>query len=190
VKKVAVKKTAKRKAGRGLAAASGPPDVYCGWCGEVLTVACEGNGTDAQFHWECRIRMIAGSVAHLSRSCACYTPGAESADPPEISMRDAARKACRMFIADVRRHAFGRFRPDDLVFVSVHGESGASPATVLEARGDGTYLTVRFRNVPPFVRRYSGRSGVVEMSLHRESIQGSPCGPWIEDGRGGHYEVE
>jgi hypothetical protein len=42
-------------------------------------------------HRECDLRMVLGSVGHLEGKCSCY--GGDQEDPPELSVRDAARAA-------------------------------------------------------------------------------------------------
>lgn len=48
-------------------------------------------------HYECSMRAVIGSVAHIEGRCSCYTPGAGEGDPPGVSRRQAARLAVEAF---------------------------------------------------------------------------------------------
>lgn len=76
--------------------------VACGWCKEPIMPGDRGTvqpflhrGTDPTAyyqHLECMLRQTFGSVGHQRRQCHCY--GGELEDPPELSVRQAARAAC------------------------------------------------------------------------------------------------
>jgi len=69
--------------------------MICPWCAEEV-LDNEWIGTP-EFHRECEFRLIAGSVAHLLRRCSCYVPGSEESDPPDMSLRQAARAAFELW---------------------------------------------------------------------------------------------
>jgi len=46
-------------------------------------------------HRECEMRGVIGSVGHQLRQCSCY--GGDREDPPELSIRDAARAAVALW---------------------------------------------------------------------------------------------
>jgi len=76
-----------------------PVGVSCGWCAEAIAAHDNGlyyaNPDSAPFHHECFIRMIVGSAAHQQGTCSCR--GGEDHDPPELSIRDAAKLAYLAF---------------------------------------------------------------------------------------------
>jgi hypothetical protein len=47
------------------------------------------------YHRECHLRQVTGSVGHQLRQCSCY--GGDREDPPELSVRDAARAAVALW---------------------------------------------------------------------------------------------
>lgn len=49
------------------------------------------------FHRNCFLRTIFGSVAHQLKTCSCYVPGSTEGDAPELTRREAADAAARMF---------------------------------------------------------------------------------------------
>lgn len=49
------------------------------------------------FHRNCFIRTIVGSVAHQLKTCSCYVPGSTEGDAPELTRREAADAAARLF---------------------------------------------------------------------------------------------
>jgi hypothetical protein len=56
-------------------------------------IMCDGKL--AQMHWECRTRLLIGSVGHQERTCCCY--GGTESDPPGMTARQAARAANEHF---------------------------------------------------------------------------------------------
>lgn len=44
-------------------------------------------------HVECGVRMIIGSISHMQGRCGCYVAGSQEEDPPDITLREAARLA-------------------------------------------------------------------------------------------------
>lgn len=48
-------------------------------------------------HYECMIRMVAGSVGHQLKACSCF--GGTEDDPKGATRREAARAAARLFCA-------------------------------------------------------------------------------------------
>lgn len=45
------------------------------------------------YHWNCHLRSIFGSVAHIEGRCSCFVPGASCGDPEELTRRQAADAA-------------------------------------------------------------------------------------------------
>jgi hypothetical protein len=83
-----------------------PLGVPCEWCEEVFIE--EDNGFAIPhieehivrlgfYHRECHIRQVIGSVAHQLKTCHCFIPGASELDPPELTIRQAARLALELF---------------------------------------------------------------------------------------------
>lgn len=68
----------------------------CAWCDEPITDDTRYGDMNPLIsqHPECLFRSIMGSVAHIERRCGCYVPGADEADPPGMTRREAARAAC------------------------------------------------------------------------------------------------
>lgn len=66
--------------------------MTCPYCAEPILesepVREIANGT---LHEECLVRMVIGSVGHQLGVCSCY--GGVAEDPPELSLREAARLA-------------------------------------------------------------------------------------------------
>jgi hypothetical protein len=56
------------------------------------------NGGD-NFHRECFVRMITGSVGHQRHTCSCY--GGSEEDPPGASRREGARAAAQLYWGDI-----------------------------------------------------------------------------------------
>ncbi|HEY1897044.1 MAG TPA: hypothetical protein VGG62_12255 [Terracidiphilus sp.] len=48
-------------------------------------------------HFECGVRAVVGSVAHLLRRCDCYKLGSTLGDPPNLTKREAAVAAHTLF---------------------------------------------------------------------------------------------
>jgi hypothetical protein len=81
--------------------------LLCHRCGEpfapseygFIMPCVEADGAVACIarHRECDLRMIIGSVGHLLGKCSCY--GGDQEDPPELSVRDAARAAVAIWEA-------------------------------------------------------------------------------------------
>lgn len=44
------------------------------------------------YHYECHLRMITGGLNHLRKTCSCCG-GADDPDPPEMTVREAAKAA-------------------------------------------------------------------------------------------------
>jgi hypothetical protein len=69
----------------------------CVWCKEeVLPEDCDPVIADC--HWECQLRMIIGSVAHIAQQCSCYVDGSTENDPPGMTMREAAKAAALLYM--------------------------------------------------------------------------------------------
>lgn len=79
--------------------------LLCLRCGEpfapseygIITYLVGADGACASIarHRECEMRGVLGSVGHLTRQCSCY--GGDQEDPPELSVRDAARAAVALW---------------------------------------------------------------------------------------------
>lgn len=77
--------------------------MKCPYCTERIEPSAEviplaGN---QQWHTECFLRAVIGSVAHIERRCSCYVPGSTEEDPPGMTVRESARAA---WAAYQRRH--------------------------------------------------------------------------------------
>ena len=74
-----------------------PVGTQCQYCEEPIQMGERGvvyaNGPVN--HIECFMRSLFGSVAHQNKTCACFIPGSTEADPPGLSLREAAREALR-----------------------------------------------------------------------------------------------
>ena len=76
----------------------------CEWCGELILpgepvspmLVTKMDGTRITQHHECGFRSIAGGANHILRICTCCG-GTEPPDPPEMSVRDAARWALQVY---------------------------------------------------------------------------------------------
>ena len=56
------------------------------------------DGQPCDYHEECVVRIIVGSVAHQLKACSCYLPGAAGhEDPPDMSKRESAKRAFDYF---------------------------------------------------------------------------------------------
>jgi hypothetical protein len=67
--------------------------TLCSYCGEEIQT---GERADTMphcpdFHRECLIRSVVGSVGHLEHRCSCY--GGDAGDPPGMTRREAAKAA-------------------------------------------------------------------------------------------------
>jgi hypothetical protein len=67
----------------------------CVFCGEIVRSgeASQALVNDREVHYECALRQVIGSVAHLQQTCSCYVPGAVETDPPGMTKRQAASAA-------------------------------------------------------------------------------------------------
>lgn len=85
------------------------PTGNCIWCNEVFVEGDQGvstsyntNGPEgsANYHKECFLRTIVGSVGHQRKQCHCF--GGTLEDPHELSLREAAIAAVREYEGVVR----------------------------------------------------------------------------------------
>ena len=83
-----------------------PVGAACGFCEEPIEMGDRGvtipylgepETTELPFHFECHIRSIVGSVAHQMGRCRCF--GGTESDPPDVTRREAARAAYRLWKA-------------------------------------------------------------------------------------------
>lgn len=72
------------------------PISECLWCDEPILDG-ERHKFMREYHHECAVRAVAGSVAHLESRCPCFVPGSECSDDPTLSKRDAARESLAVF---------------------------------------------------------------------------------------------
>lgn len=66
-----------------------PEIMTCIHCTEP--VLPEERQTQADLHYECNVRVVAGSVGHQMHECSCY--GGKREDPPDMTTRQAAKAA-------------------------------------------------------------------------------------------------
>lgn len=85
--------------------------LRCWYCeepvlpGERLSPA-KVNGCDV--HYECGLRPVIGSVAHIEKRCLCYVPGSSDHDDPTLTRREAARRAVAAYQSREYARARGR----------------------------------------------------------------------------------
>jgi hypothetical protein len=81
-----------------------PTGRLCSWCDEPIEAADQGvvvpcvvenRLDDTAWHYECWLRQLAGSVAHIRQKCSCFIPGSDENDPPGMTRREAAHAAER-----------------------------------------------------------------------------------------------
>lgn len=71
--------------------------MNCEWCGEALE-ASEAFERAPRFHRECMIRMVLGSVEHMTRQCGCFQPAHMACEEPTgLTLREAARQSYAKF---------------------------------------------------------------------------------------------
>ena len=63
--------------------------------GVMMPLVEAGSATYAPQHRECFLRRIVGSVGHQQGTCSCY--GGQEEDPPEMTKREAALAATKLF---------------------------------------------------------------------------------------------
>lgn len=71
----------------------GGPVLKCQYCEEEIE-AGEASPMPGM-HRECAIRSVVGSAAHQLKECSCY--GGTREDPPNLSIREAAKLAAETF---------------------------------------------------------------------------------------------
>lgn len=71
----------------------------CEWCKEEILAEelVLPKSAEFQFHRDCLIRIVAGSIGHQNKSCSCY--GGIEEDPPGLTARQAATAAATKFRA-------------------------------------------------------------------------------------------
>ena len=75
-----------------------PTGFLCEYCREPVKVGepiYPPNPSGLLMHRECAIRATIGSAAHILKECTCY--GGTRHDPPNITLREAARLAAQAF---------------------------------------------------------------------------------------------
>lgn len=78
-----------------------PVGSLCFYCDEPLVAEDAGmqDGQGKPMHFNCFLRSVIGSVAHLEKRCSCYIDGASEADPPNLTRRQAANAAVAVWRA-------------------------------------------------------------------------------------------
>lgn len=71
----------------------------CVFCGEHVgsDEASDARVNGQEVHYECALRAVVGSVAHVERRCSCYVPGSTCGDPEGLTKREAARAAAALW---------------------------------------------------------------------------------------------
>ena len=81
--------------------------ILCLWCGESISGDEFDNARRVEYHsadehrirylhYECGLRSVIGSLAHIQGRCSCY--GGSEDDPPGMSKRQAARAALEAYL--------------------------------------------------------------------------------------------
>lgn len=83
-----------------------PVGATCAHCGEAIKSDDDGILMPQAFHADCHIRRIVGGLNHQRGRCTCCG-GTEPPDPPELSRREAARRAVAYWRSN------GLFRSDE-----------------------------------------------------------------------------
>lgn len=73
--------------------------------GEELTrvPGFDSEPTQYNFHRNCFLRTITGSVAHQQKLCCCYVRGSSCNDDPALTVRQAANAAAELFSRNQQR---------------------------------------------------------------------------------------
>jgi hypothetical protein len=79
-----------------------PVGSACMWCREPIEAGDQGtlDMLGQPMHIECTIRSVVGGVNHIAGRCKCCG-GTEEPDPPELTVRRAARLA--MYVHELKR---------------------------------------------------------------------------------------
>ncbi len=79
-----------------------PIGIPCAHCDEPIEIKDQGMMIDnfgepsvLPWHLDCFLRSVVGSVGHLNKKCHCF--GGTEEDPPNMSKREAASAAVRLF---------------------------------------------------------------------------------------------
>lgn len=78
-----------------------PIGSNCFYCEEPIIETDSGviSSNELPMHYNCFLRGIVGSVAHLQKRCSCFIPGAHEGDPPGLTKRQAADMAVQVWSA-------------------------------------------------------------------------------------------
>lgn len=92
-----------------------PVGKTCDWCKEDVIRGEDGfvlpgllkEGDDyvgrlVVFHRECYLRQSIGSLGHQKKTCSCYVRTGGEEDPPDMTIREAAKAATNYFFAKHR----------------------------------------------------------------------------------------
>lgn len=78
-----------------------PVGVPCIYCASPILAAEMGTMENlGPLHYECQMRMIAGSVGHQLKQCSCY--GGTMEDPEGLTKREAAIAAYKLWKRSMR----------------------------------------------------------------------------------------
>lgn len=83
---------------RSMAPIATPAGAPCTWCSEPIKQGDDGivDAGGHPYHANCWIRQVSGGVNHLQGTCTCRG-GKDPADPPDMTLRQAADKAVELF---------------------------------------------------------------------------------------------
>lgn len=83
-----------------------PVGEHCQWCEEAIVAEDDGvtidtyregvGWRDSPMHYECHLRSLIGGLNHLRGRCTCCG-GDQPPDPPELTRRQAAIQAVRLW---------------------------------------------------------------------------------------------
>lgn len=83
-----------------------PTGKPCAWCAEPIAADENGflvlaigasEGIPMPWHHECFVRTLIGSVVHQMRKCSCFGGTAECTEPADMTRRQEAREAVRLW---------------------------------------------------------------------------------------------
>lgn len=69
----------------------------CDYCGEIMHLNERAEVFGGDFHRECLLRSVVGSVGHQMGLCSCFVMGSSVEDPEGMTKRQAAKAAAAFF---------------------------------------------------------------------------------------------